>query len=75
MHEKRNRQILTDRSVELSDKDFKGSFIKILLKAIMGILETNRKLKISAKKQDIKKESSGNLELKNKTSKIKTLTG
>ena len=63
MHEKRNRQILTDRSVELSDKDFKGSFIKILLKAIMGILETNRKLKISAKKQDIKKNQVEILEL------------
>lgn len=42
--------------VGLSNKKFKGNIRKILLKAIMNILETNRKLEnLSQEIKDIKK--------------------
>lgn len=60
--------------LELSGEDFKGTIINIL-KAIMNTLETNGKLEYLSKEiKDIKKESNGNLELKNTISKIKILT-
>lgn len=44
-----------NQMLEWSGKDFKAAFIKMLLQSIINSLETNKKLKISAKSRSHKK--------------------